>query len=97
MLGVGGQIWIAFLVPRYEGVVLVWKWSIIYKAMAIGMIGSKAFAVFAVFVMLETVSNASHIEADVEYSARHDGQMLDGDRTDAIKNHNGVVKVKSVV
>lgn len=93
----GGQIWIACLGPRYKGVILVWKWSIIYKAMAIGRIGPKAFAAFAVFVMLEAVSDASHIETDVEYSARHDGQMLDGERTNAIKNENGVVKVKSVV
>lgn len=79
------EVGIAFLVPGYESVVLGWEWSIIVcMAIGIGRVGSKAFAAFAVFVMLEAVSDAAHIQADIEYSARHDGQMFDSERTDPI-------------
>ena len=66
-------------------------------SMAGGGGGSQAFTPVAVFIMLEAVSDASHIKTDVEDSAGHDGQVLDGERTDAIQDQKGVVKIKSVV
>ena len=66
-------------------------------SMAVGRCGSQAFASFAVFIMLEAVSDASHIKTDIEDSARHDGQFFNGERTDAIEDKKGVVKVKSVI
>ena len=83
--------------PRNEGVVLVWKWSIFYEAVAIGRVGSKAFVAFAVLVVLQAVSDPSHVETDIEYSAGHDRQVFDIEGIDAIKYEKRVVKVKGVV
>lgn len=92
-----GKAGVAFLVPRYEGGVLIWKWSIVDEAVVFGKVGSKAFAAFAVFIMLQAISYTSHIKTDIEYSARHDGQILDGKGTDAIKYQKRIVEVKGVV
>lgn len=67
-----GQVGIAFLVSRYQGVVLVWKWSSVNEGIVFGRVGSKAFATLAVFIMLQAVSYTTHIKTDIEYSARHD-------------------------
>ncbi len=83
--------------PRYEGVALVWKWSIFYEAVAIGRIGSKAFVAFAVLVVLQAVSYPSHVKTDIEDSARHDRQVFDIEGIDAIKYEKRMVKVKGVV
>lgn len=73
ILPLGGHVGNAFLVSRYQRVVLVWKWSIIHQAIAIGRVGSKAFATFTVFIVLQAIPYASHVQTNIEYSARHDG------------------------
>ena len=86
ILLVSGQVGNAFLLPRYQGIVLVWKWSLVYVTMAVDGWGSQTFASFAVSIMLEAVTDTSHIQTDIEDSARHDGQVLDSEGTDAIED-----------
>lgn len=91
------EVGIALLVPRYEGVVLVGRWSMVHEAIVFGRVGSEAFTAFAVFIVLQTVSDTSHVQTNIKDSARHYRQTLDSKRTDAIKYQERVVEIKGVV